>query len=138
MLTRCYNASGGDVANYQARGIIVCERWRKSFPNFLEDMGHPPSSGHSLDRFPDVDGNYEPSNCRWATKLEQANNVRNNILITFAGKTLTLKQWSRELTGFPYNSLFYRFKAGWTVERMFSVPINLNKGATRRKRTIPR
>jgi hypothetical protein len=75
MLGRCYNSSAVGYKNYGARGITVCDRWRDSFPNFLEDMGYPPSPKHQLDRI-DNDGKYEPSNCRWADMLTQAFNKR--------------------------------------------------------------
>lgn len=73
---RCYNAKCKSYADYGGRGIMVCQRWRDSFANFLADMGERPSDAHSLDRYPNVNGNYEPSNCRWATKLQQARNTR--------------------------------------------------------------
>ena len=76
MIQRCEYSSDINYHNYGGRGIIVCPRWRESFENFLEDMGERPS-GRTLDRI-DVDGNYEKSNCRWATNSEQANNKRKN------------------------------------------------------------
>lgn len=69
MTQRCTNPNNIGFADYGGRGIRVCERWRK-FENFLADMGERPP-GKTLDRFPDVDGNYEPNNCRWATAQEQ-------------------------------------------------------------------
>lgn len=67
MIYRCTNKDGEAWADYGGRGIMVCDRWRTSYLSFLEDMGRRPSAKHSLDRFPDHNGNYEPSNCRWAT-----------------------------------------------------------------------
>lgn len=79
MLTRCYNQANKNYVRYGGRGISVCDRWRSGdgirsgFQCFLDDMGERPA-GMSLDRYPDKDGNYEPSNCRWATQSEQCLN----------------------------------------------------------------
>jgi hypothetical protein len=74
MLNRCYNPNYPLYDRYGGRGIYVCERWRRSFANFLADMGEKPSAEMSLDRWPDNDGPYRPDNCRWATPTEQAGN----------------------------------------------------------------
>lgn len=92
MRTRCFNPQNTAWKHYGGRGISVCDRWA-TFAAFYEDMGDPPL-GHSLDRI-DVNGNYEPSNCRWATRRTQANNTRANRRLTFDGQTLTMMEWSR-------------------------------------------
>ncbi len=74
MLSRCNDPNATGYDNYGGRGIKVCRRWHK-FENFLEDMGERPA-GMTLDRYPDNDGNYKKSNCRWATAKEQVNNRR--------------------------------------------------------------
>jgi hypothetical protein len=81
---RCSNRNNPKYKDYGGRGIKVCERWlgRDGFKNFLTDMGYKPSPQHSLDRFPNKNGNYEPGNCRWATPLQQGNNKRNNTFPT--------------------------------------------------------
>lgn len=104
--------------DYAGRGITVCERWN-SFETFLADMGERPSADHSLDR-KDNDGNYEPSNCRWATRSEQQLNRRVNHVLTYQGKTQPLVVWARELS-IPVSTLVERIRRyGWTVEQALS------------------
>lgn len=121
MLARCYNPNFSKYQEYGARGITVCERWRHSFENFFADMGDRPPQ-MTIDRHPNVNGNYEPSNCRWATAKEQSNNLRRNVIIEFDGRSMTLAQWSEE-TGIDYSCLFYRFQRGsWTAEEILTTP----------------
>lgn len=94
MIARCSNL---DEKNYGARGITVCDRWRNSFASFLADMGPRPSPKHSIDRYPNNNGNYEPGNCRWATDKEQARNTRRNVVIEFGGISLTTVEWAARL-----------------------------------------
>ena len=76
MQKRCYNPRTKNFKNWGGRGIKVCKRWRDSFENFLADMGRRPSDSHSMDRYPDNDGDYKKRNCRWATAKEQRANQR--------------------------------------------------------------
>lgn len=80
MKDRCFNTNNHAYKYYGGRGITVCDRWKDSFENFLEDMGERPSKKHSIDRFPNNNGNYEPGNCRWATMIQQGRNKRDNRL----------------------------------------------------------
>ena len=113
MRQRCNLKNNNNYHNYGGRGISVCKRW-DDYSLFLEDMGRCPE-GYSLDRI-DNDGNYEPSNCRWATDLQQHNNKRNNRFFTFNGETLTVPQWSRKL-GIPRHRIWNRIYAGWSFEK---------------------
>jgi hypothetical protein len=116
MRRRCsHDADGADRQNYFERGITVCDRWRNSFPNFYADMGPRPSPKHSIDRI-NNDGDYEPGNCRWATRNEQNRNTRQVRMITHNNQTKCLKDWCREL-GLVYQTMRYRMRAGLTFER---------------------
>jgi hypothetical protein len=120
MLRRCYGSSRADFKNYGAVGVSVCERWRLSFKNFLADMGTRPS-GLTIDRI-DPKGNYEPSNCRWVSWTDQANNRTNNVNLTHNGETMSVSSWANRL-GVPVGALHQRLRSGWTVERTITVPI---------------
>lgn len=110
MITRCENPRREKFARYGARGISVCERWRGSFECFLEDMGPKPSPQHSIDRI-DNDGNYEPSNCRWATVAEQARNRSSTVMIEAFGKRQCMSDWAKEI-GISVQTIRERLKRG--------------------------
>jgi hypothetical protein len=116
---RCRAPASKDYDRYGGRGVLFCERW-ESFENFLADMGEKPP-GKTLDRYPDPNGNYEPSNCRWATPAEQARNRRNNTLLTFRGHTATLAEWSETL-GLSGELITYRLRHGWSVPEALETP----------------
>jgi hypothetical protein len=121
MKYRCTNPRGRQYPDYGGRGIKVCERWLHSFEAFLEDMGRRPSPKHTLDRYPDNDGNYEPGNCRWATPKEQQRNRRCNRIIEFAGQRLPLSAWGERL-GLPPETIAARLDRGCSVERALTAP----------------
>ena len=127
MKRRCYSPHGKDYPHYGGRGVTVCERWLHSFENFLADMGERPTTDHSIDRV-DVNGNYEPGNCRWATDIEQARNHRNNALVTFEGKTMCIAAWAEE-KGIPASLVSTRLIRGWDVARSLS-PVTTEYGRT--------
>ena len=117
MHTRCYNAKRKEFKNYGGRGIVICNRWRESFENFLADMGHRPSPNHSIERY-DNDGNYEPGNCKWATDTEQSNNRRTNVNVTINGVTKTASQWANEY-GVQATTVLLRHRQGHRGEALF-------------------
>lgn len=106
MKDRCYNAECENFKNYGARGILVWADWITSFKTFYKDLGPRPSPEHSLDRI-DVNGHYEPKNCRWATREEQSNNKRLNRFYIVEGVKLTVPQISRRY-GIPVATLSSR------------------------------
>ena len=117
MKQRCYNKSTNSYKNYGLRGICICEEWLKDYENFYNwatKNGY--QDGLTLDRI-NVNGNYEPSNCRWATRIEQANNMRSNRLITYDGETKTLAEWAR-LLNMSTSKLKYRLD-NWDIKRAF-------------------
>lgn len=118
---RCLNPNIKDFPNYGGRGITLCDAWNNSFEEFFNDMGPRPSPAHSIDRI-DNNGPYSPQNCRWAVAEVQHSNTRANRHISFQGETKTLTQWAR-ITGIAKDTLHYRLKAGWSIERALTEPI---------------
>lgn len=121
MIGRCTNTKNRQYHRYGGRGITVCDRWRTSFENFFEDMGDRPTSAHTLDRR-ENDGNYEPSNCRWATKLEQTRNRSTSLNVTVGTTTMPLKDWCDKY-GMDYSTAHSRlFISKWPVEFALFAP----------------
>lgn len=121
MKRRCYDAKSPDFVRYGARGIRVCDRWQRS-ANFLEDMALSYIDGYTLDRI-DNNGNYEPSNCRWASPKQQANNTRRNRIITITGVTKTLAQWI-EQSGLKPSTVKQRYYVyGWPIEKALNLEL---------------
>ena len=122
MRARCLRPANCNFARYGGRGITICPAW-DDFAVFLSDMGYRPL-GTSLDRI-NGRGNYEPGNCRWATKIEQTLNRalpnRAAPLIEVDGRRLTAREWSRE-TGLHVNTIGNRFVRGWTARDCVTVP----------------
>ncbi len=119
MINRCGNP---DKPHYL--DVVVCDRWM-DFEKFLEDMGRPPKD-HTLDRINPF-GNYEPSNCRWATAQQQANNRRiETIKLTYEGKTLTIVEWAKEL-GISTAGMFTRIRRELPPEKLFAKIMRKNK-----------
>lgn len=113
---RCNNSKDKTYPMYGGRGIKVCDRWSRSFEAFLDDMGKRPSPAHSIDRYPNQTGNYEPANCRWATRQQQSENKKNNRYLSLNGETRTLTEWSRRL-GVTHETIRQRIGRGWSIER---------------------
>lgn len=108
MNRRCGTPKNPRYKDYGGRGIIVCDRWKTSFSNFFEDMGYKPTPKHSIDRI-DVNGDYEPNNCRWATRSEQDRGMRKNRWMEAFGIRRVISDWARELNVAP-TTLYYHIK----------------------------
>jgi hypothetical protein len=127
MLERCRNHNRRDYKDYGGRGICVCDEWKKDFMafyNWAVESGY--KEGLTLDRI-NNDGNYEPSNCRWATPKEQANNRRSSVFLTYNGETHTVSQWA-EIQHIPRDTLDRRMRqCGWSVEKALTTPVKRQK-----------
>lgn len=129
MRDRCYLTTHISYPHYGGRGIEVCDRWRNGdgrmsgFECFLTDLGPRPSKRHSIDRYPNVDGNYEPGNVRWGTTKEQARNRTDNIYVDIGGVRQSLPD-ACELLGLDYRNVSNRMsRFGWSFERASTQPV---------------
>ena len=110
---RCGSPAHKYFARYGGRGISICDRWARDFAAFYADMGPRPSTSHEIDRI-NNDGNYEPQNCRWATRRENMLNTGRAMFAEYQGRQVCLKDLAT-LTGIKYNTLYYRYKRGLPV-----------------------
>lgn len=116
---RCTNPANPAYQSYGGRGIHCCIRWR-DYSTFLKDMGRRPSPQHSIDRIDNNKG-YTPTNCRWATRIEQANNKRTSRVLTLGEDSLTLSEWAR-IAGLKRTTLRRRLEAGWDLHVALTTP----------------
>lgn len=115
MKARCYNKNVKEFKWYGKRGIKICDEWLSDFMAFYNwSMSNGYNDTLTIDRI-NVDGNYEPSNCRWITQQEQLNNTRRNVHLKYKGKTQTLSQWADEL-GENKDKLWTRYHRGWSIK----------------------
>lgn len=125
MLTRCVPHTVGSK-NYGDRGIRVCDEWRNSYEAFRDWAyangydENAPKCECTLDRI-DVNGDYEPSNCRWADPITQSRNRRNNHMLTFRGETRCMEEWG-EILGINPKTIYYRLHSGWSAEEALGIP----------------
>ena len=127
MKTRCYCPNVRAYRYYGGRGITICSEWLNdyiSFRNWAMSNGY--KEGLTIDRI-DNDGNYEPSNCRWTTRKEQANNQRTTIKIEYKGEKKSLHEWAETLNINPHTLYFRIFRQNWSIERAFNEEVSLNK-----------
>jgi len=119
---RCNYIKHSSYMDYGGRGISICKEWEYNYPLFKKwalQSGYEETL--SIDR-KDVNGNYEPLNCRWATLKEQANNTRKNVFLSYDGEVNTIAEWA-DILKLPYTTLFARHNRGWDDKRVLSEPI---------------
>lgn len=138
MRERCNNPNNKKYPIYGARGITVCERWNE-FKNFMLDMGRKPDPKFTIER-EDVNGNYEPGNCKWISRKDQGRNKRNSVFVTYQGKRMLLIDIVEEL-GLSRGLVYQRLKLGWTLAQAIALPngSGINRGRPRgsyKKKTI--
>lgn len=124
MKARCQCPTCTDFKFYGARGISLCDEWQ-TYPEFRDwAMRNGYTDGLTIDRI-DVNGNYEPANCRWVTQLQQYSNMTSNVCLALGDETHTLMEWSKILK-VPYELLRGRVRMGWTDERILTTPAQVH------------
>lgn len=113
---RCFKPKQRGYHNYGGRGITMCKEWQDDFRVFIKHMGPKPTPKHELERI-NNNGNYEPGNCRWATRKEQMCNTRRNVNVTWRGETKTIQEWAKQL-GWSWHCMYNRIiRRQWPMER---------------------
>ena len=118
MKVRCLNHKNKYYNSYGGRGISICDEWVDSFTSFFSCVGKKPSAQHSIDRI-NNDGNYEPGNVKWSTRMEQQHNTQRVRKLTYLGETLCIREWSRKI-GRSANTITKRLNRGWPIENVLS------------------
>jgi hypothetical protein len=119
MKRRCMVETNSRWADYGGRGISICAEWIASYESFLADMGLPPTMAHQIDRA-DNDGNYCKQNCSWVTATENGRNKRNNVMMTYLGRTMTQSAWASEL-GIKRETISMRLRRGYSQEAALAI-----------------
>jgi hypothetical protein len=124
MRARCLDPTHKKYEHYGARGITICERW-DSFQNFMLDMGRKPDPKFTIER-EDVNGNYEPKNCKWISRKDQGRNKRNSVFVTYNGRKMLLIDLVEEL-GLSRSAVYGRLQGGWTLAQAIALPVRPGK-----------
>lgn len=119
IIQRCTNKNNCNYRYYGGRGIRICARWLFSYGHFLSDMGRKPSDDLEIDRI-NNSGDYEPSNCRWATRSRNSRNTRRTRRISWGGKEMSLSDWADKF-GIPHYIVRHRLDRGWSVADALTV-----------------
>lgn len=136
MKERCLNQNSSNYKNYGGRGIKICPEWL-DFENFKKwALKNRYRNGLTIERI-DNDGDYCPENCRWASRLEQGNNKRNNHMITYRGETKSVASWARKY-GINYTTLQSRLQSGWPIEKALTIKPGTIKTGPKPKTTDER
>lgn len=131
MIARCCIEGASNYKNYGGRGITVCDKWRKDFWSFVEDMGDKPYPDYSIDRI-DVNGNYEPNNCKWSSKNEQARNNRMARIVLIEGISYHVADL-QDKYGVDMKTIHYRASLGWPLDKVVSKEKFYNNSESQKK-----
>ena len=127
MKARCLRASNPSYHRYGGRGIKVCDEWKDNFETFKDwALRSGYNDTLTLDRI-DVNGDYEPTNCRWTTIKVQENNRTDNVVVKYEGKSQTLAEWAEEY-GLKYTTFYRRIERGWDFEDALTIPVRKRGG----------